>query len=302
MTIRTLLTVPALLAIAATTLAATTVETAYRGLSTGPLRGARLVSLPKGTLLRAGSLTITSQHVAADVAKAVPAVKGQLQRNQFFVLEQRATKALLGAEARTWAKAQNPSTARQPEDTLIRAYLQSRVTNVAVTDMEARTFYSANKDMVNGATYEAVAKDLKSYLLGQKQQAAVDAHVQSLSKRHAVEVDAAWLKRQAPPAMDNIVDRARRSGKPSMIDFGASGCRPCDMMAPILKELKSQFAGRCTVDFVQVREQAILGARYGVSSIPLQVFFDKNGNEVYRHVGFLAKDKILDRLAGMGVK
>jgi thioredoxin 1 len=302
MTIKNIVLVPAFLAVASTSLMAVTVEATYKGLSSGPLRSARLASLPKGTLLRAGSLSITTKQVATDIATADLSVKDQLQKNQFFVLEQLATRSLLAREARTWAKANNPTAAKQPEDALIRAYLESRKKNVSVSDLEARAFYSANKDMVSGSAYEAVAEGIKSFLLSQKQQEAVDSHVQSLSGRHTVEVDTAWLKVQAPPALNNIVDRSRRSGKPAMIDFGASGCRPCDMMAPILKELKTKYAGRCTVDFVQVREQQILGARYGINSIPVQIFFDKNGKEVSRHVGFMSKDQILARLSGMGVK
>jgi thioredoxin 1 len=56
------------------------------------------------------------------------------------------------------------------------------------------------------------------------------------------------------------------------------------------------------VVFVHVRENQILGARYGVQSIPVQVFFDKNGEEVFRHVGFYAQKEVLKQLARLGVK
>ncbi len=297
-----ILAISAFVALAGVSSAATTVESSCRGLSMGPLRDARLVTLPKGTLLRSGSYTITSQQVAADIARAGAAVKAQYRKNPFHVLEQRATSALLAAEARAWARANDPAAAKGAEDALIRAYLTNRGKGVTVSDMEARAFYSENKAMVGGASYDAVAKQIKTHLLGQKRQEAADAHVQSLSRRHVIDVDAAWFKRQAPAALDNIVDRARRSGKPAMIDFGAAGCIPCDKMAPILTDLKARFAGRCTVDFVPVREEQVLAARYGVSGIPVQIFFDRSGKEVYRHVGFLAEEQILARIAAMGVK
>jgi thioredoxin 1 len=87
-----------------------------------------------------------------------------------------------------------------------------------------------------------------------------------------------------------------------MVDFGADGCRPCDMMAPILEELKKTYKGNCEIIFVHVREEQVLASRYGISSIPVQVFFDKNGKEVFRHTGFFAKDKIIEQLGKLGVK
>jgi thioredoxin 1 len=281
---------------------AQTVGSAYKGLSSGPLQHAKLASLPAGTLLRSASVRITQQQLDADVAKAEPSVRPQLKRNQFFLLEQRATKLLLAAEAAAWARSQKDAIAVQTDDARISAYLRSIAASAAVTDQEARTFYASNKDMVGGAAYESVASELKNYLLGQKRQAAVESRVNGLGSRTPVEVDAAWCRTQAVGAFDNPVDRARRSGKPALVDFGSTGCRPCDMLAPILEELRKKYAGKCAVLFVQVREQQILAARYGIHSIPVQVFFDKDGSEVYRHVGFFPKDQILTRLAAIGVK
>ena len=54
--------------------------------------------------------------------------------------------------------------------------------------------------------------------------------------------------------------------------------------------------------FVHVREQEILAARYGISSIPVQVFFDKAGKEVFRHVGFFPQEDVERKLKEMGVR
>jgi thioredoxin 1 len=74
------------------------------------------------------------------------------------------------------------------------------------------------------------------------------------------------------------------------------------MMQPILNKLKKKFADSLNVVFVQVRENQVLGARFGIRSIPVQAFFDKNGEEVFRHVGFYAEEEVLKQLAKMGVK
>jgi len=96
------------------------------------------------------------------------------------------------------------------------------------------------------------------------------------------------------------VDKARDSGKPSLVDFGTTRCGPCDMMTPIPAELKTKYQGKLNVLFVHVREKQILGAEYGIQTIPVQVFFDKDGKEVLRHVGFFPQEEIERKLAEMG--
>ena len=87
----------------------------------------------------------------------------------------------------------------------------------------------------------------------------------------------------------------------TLVDMGARACIPCKLMAPILDELKEEYKGRAAVIFIDVREEAnkekavILNAKV----IPTQIFFDKTGQEVYRHVGFLDKDSIVEKLEAL---
>ncbi len=74
------------------------------------------------------------------------------------------------------------------------------------------------------------------------------------------------------------------------------------MMAPMLKELREEYKGRIDIVFVHVRKEQILAAHYGVSAIPMQVIFDKDGREVFRHVGFLDKQSIVKELEKLGIK
>ena len=98
------------------------------------------------------------------------------------------------------------------------------------------------------------------------------------------------------------VAQARASGMPSLVDFGAKGCRPCDMLAPILDTLRTKYAGKMNVLFVNVREEPALAAQYGIEFIPVQVFFDKSGKEVFRHTGFWPQEEIEKKAAEMGVQ
>ncbi|MDD4559110.1 MAG: thioredoxin family protein [bacterium] len=273
----------------------------YPILTNGMLNEARLSVLPAVMLLQAGSLKITDKDLQAEVAKAPEELRSQLTKNAFLILENRATRELLTAEATAWAKDKKQ---KIPADTseLLKPYFDFLTAGVAVDDKELKVFYDKNPDMMGGATFEQVKNDLKQYILNLKRQDTINAHIASIGKRTSVEVNKTWLEKQYTSAIDNPVDKARLSGKPSFVDFGADGCRPCDMMTPILESVKTEYAGKLNVLFVHVRKEQILAARYGIESIPVQVFFDKDGKEIFRHTGFFPREQIVSKLAEIGVK
>lgn len=96
-----------------------------------------------------------------------------------------------------------------------------------------------------------------------------------------------------------ITDR-NPSGLPRLLDLGATQCIPCKMMAPILEELKAEYAGRMQVDFIDVWKDTAAGQRYGIDGIPTQIFFDSSGKELYRHQGFMPKQDILAKCGELG--
>lgn len=85
-------------------------------------------------------------------------------------------------------------------------------------------------------------------------------------------------------------------GMVTLVDLGAGSCIPCKQMAPILEELKKEYEGRAAIIFIDVWQERGLAQRFAVSMIPTQVFFDREGKEIYRHVGFMDKQAIVDRL------
>jgi thioredoxin 1 len=88
---------------------------------------------------------------------------------------------------------------------------------------------------------------------------------------------------------------------PRLVDVGAGKCIPCKMMAPILEELKKEYAGRMNVEFIDVWENPDAGKPYGIEMIPTQIFFDAEGKELFRHVGFFAKEDILAKWKELAV-
>jgi len=87
----------------------------------------------------------------------------------------------------------------------------------------------------------------------------------------------------------------------TMVDLGARSCIPCKMMAPILEKLEKIYAGRAAIIFIDVWEDRAKAREFGIESIPTQIFYDKNGKEVYRHQGFLPEEAIIAQLDKMGV-
>jgi thioredoxin 1 len=53
--------------------------------------------------------------------------------------------------------------------------------------------------------------------------------------------------------------------------------------------------------FLHVSENQVLAGRYGIQSIPVQAFFDADGQEVFRHTGFYPKEEVMQQLKKMGV-
>lgn len=88
---------------------------------------------------------------------------------------------------------------------------------------------------------------------------------------------------------------------PRLVDLGADKCVPCKLMAPVLKELKTEFAGQMEVEFIDVWKNPDGGKPYKIKLIPTQIFFDAAGKELFRHEGFISKDDILAKWKELGV-
>ena len=75
----------------------------------------------------------------------------------------------------------------------------------------------------------------------------------------------------------------------ALVDFWASWCGPCKMIAPIIEELAQDYEGRVTVGKVDVDQAQELAVRFGVMTIPTLIYF-LNGVEIDRKVGVMPKE------------
>ena len=196
-----------------------TVEAHHPGLASGALTFARIVELPKGVLLRCEGVTITAAALD-DIRRANFGFSDEeLKRNALFLLEREGTPKLLLLLARKAAGGDGKKSERE----LIEDYLGRVTAKITVDEGEIARFYEENGQLFGGATLEAMREPIRRHLLGGKKEDATDRHVRTLGKRLKIEVSATWVDEQALLAMDNPVDKARRSGKPTLVAFSG----PC---------------------------------------------------------------------------
>jgi thioredoxin 1 len=69
-----------------------------------------------------------------------------------------------------------------------------------------------------------------------------------------------------------------------------------------MAKLEKAYAGRAAIVFIDVWKNEEQVSRFGIRAIPTQLFFNEDGKEVYRHVGFMSEEDIVAQLEKMGVR
>jgi len=84
-----------------------------------------------------------------------------------------------------------------------------------------------------------------------------------------------------------------------LVDFWATWCAPCRMMAPVLNDVASELSGNSHVGKVNIEQYQSLAQKFRVRSIPTLILF-KNGAEINRFVGIKSKEFLLKEIAKVG--
>ena len=84
-----------------------------------------------------------------------------------------------------------------------------------------------------------------------------------------------------------------------LVDFWATWCVPCRMIAPVLNDVASELTGNSHVGKINIEQHQSLAQKFKVRSIPTLILF-KNGTEINRFVGIKSKDFLLKEIAKLG--
>ncbi|MBR6330051.1 MAG: thioredoxin [Bacteroidales bacterium] len=90
----------------------------------------------------------------------------------------------------------------------------------------------------------------------------------------------------------------KNGAQPLVVDFWATWCGPCRMIAPIVAELAKEYEGQITVGKCDVEENDDLAADFGIRNIPTILFF-KGGEVVDKLVGAVSKAKLDEKFKAL---
>ena len=91
---------------------------------------------------------------------------------------------------------------------------------------------------------------------------------------------------------ENFETEVLKSELPVLVDFWASWCGPCKMLAPTVAEIAEEYSGKVKVGKVNVDEEDELSREYGIVSIPTVILF-KDGKPIKSSVGLVPKENLV---------
>lgn len=93
----------------------------------------------------------------------------------------------------------------------------------------------------------------------------------------------------------NFNEEINNASELVLVDFYATWCGPCKMLAPVVSEVAEEYSDKLKVYKVNIDENQELALKYGIMSIPTLMFF-KNGEAVNTVVGFHTKSELEDTI------
>ena len=249
---------------------------------------------------------ITVAQFGREMEKVPSPYKEMLQEDPKQFLDQLVLQEVLLQEAeRQGVKSDANAKPEEKDSSQIQNLLKKEVIDkVKVDKEEIEILYKEHQSKMGKKKLDEVAPILEELIRDAKGKEKVEEYITSLREKAKVEIDEKRLKDITAVAPDTNTseefNKAVKSGKPLLVDFGANNCVPCRQLRPILKDIAKEQSGKAEILIIDVYKFKSLAAEYKIQVVPTLIFFDKTGKEVYRHMGAWDKDSIVKKLAEIG--
>lgn len=99
-----------------------------------------------------------------------------------------------------------------------------------------------------------------------------------------------------------VKEKPKEVKLPTLLELGSKTCVPCQMMESVLEKLEKGYDGVLNVKFIDLglKENTSIGEKYKISLIPVQVFLDAEGKELWRHEGYFPEENIIAQWKKLG--
>jgi thioredoxin 1 len=91
-------------------------------------------------------------------------------------------------------------------------------------------------------------------------------------------------------------------GRPVLLELGTQLSAPCRKMTVVLNELAKEYPGQFVIAYHNVQKDYASVQKYRISAVPAQIFFDKDGHELFRCEGPISKEEILAKWKEFGIE
>jgi len=257
-------------------------------------------------LAQINARTISVAQFGRELEKIPSPYKEMLQEEPNQFLDQLVLQEILLQEAeRQGVKSDANAKPEEKDSSQIQNLLKKEVIDkVKVNKEEIEILYKEHQSKMGKKRLDEVAPVLEELIRDAKGKEKVEEYITSLREKAKVEIDESRLKGVTATAPDTNTseefNKAIKSGKPLLVDFGANNCVPCRQLRPILKDIGKEQSGKAEVLIIDVYKFKSLAAEHKIQVVPTLIFFDKTGKEVYRHMGAWDKESIVKKLAEIG--
>lgn len=257
-------------------------------------------------LAQINTRVISVAQFGRELDKVPSPYKEMLQEDPKQFLDQLVLQEVLIQEAeRLGVKSDANAKPEEKDSSQIQNLLKKEVIDkVKVSKEEIEILYKEHQSKMGKKKLDEVAPLLEELIRDAKGKEKVEEYITSLREKAKVEIDENRLKGITAVAPDTNTseefNKAVKSGKPLLVDFGANNCVPCRQLRPILKDIAKEQSGKAEILIIDVYKFKSLAADHKIQVVPTLIFFDKTGKEVYRHMGAWDKDSIVKKLAEIG--